>query len=341
MIHPLNFMPLFQHLAIDLGTTYSVAYLFSDDSFLLEPTFVALKGEGRTPLAIGKEAKAMYGLNPTHIRVIQPLADGVISDFEVCSLYLQFLIKKALKKRRGIVRNVLFCLPWGATDVEVRAYRKQLELFPFSRIYLVREPYAAALGAGLSLEDPSGNLIVDIGGGTTEITVLSLNGIVQCVSLKVGGNAMDLAIKQDIESKHRFSIGPKTAEEIKIRHGSIAPVIEDHDFEIKGFHRLYRFPRKKLINSAEIRQALEVPVQKILSGIAFTLESLTPELIGDISAKGAVLVGGGALLKGWPERIKKKFNLSVQIPTEPHFCVIRGMKKILLDLKKYRLLLEE
>jgi rod shape-determining protein MreB len=334
-------MPLFQHLAIDLGTAYSVAYLFSDDSFLWEPTFVALKRDGRFPLAIGREAKAMYGLNPSNIRVVQPLADGVISDFEVCSLYLQCLIKKALKKKRGIVRNVLFCLPWGATDVEVRAYRKQLELFPFSRIFLVREPYAAALGADISLENPSGSLVIDLGGGTTEITVLSLNGIVQCVSLKVGGNAMDLSIKQEIENRHRFSIGLKTAEEIKIRHGSIAPVIEDHDFEIKGFHRLYRFPRKKQINSSDIRQALEVPVQKILSGIAYSLESLTPELISDISAKGAVLVGGGALLKGWPERIKKRFNLSVQIPENPHFCVIRGMKKILLDLKKYQPLLEE
>jgi rod shape-determining protein MreB len=334
-------MPFFQHLAIDLGTTYSVAYLFSNDSFLMEPTFVALKNRQRTPIAIGQEAKAMYGLNPSNIEVIQPLADGVISDFDVCSSFLQLLIKKALKKHRGIVRNVLFCLPWGATDVEIRAYRKQLELFPFSRIFLVREPYAAALGADIPLENPFGNLVIDLGGGTTEITVLSLNGIVNCISLKTGGNTLDQAIKQEIEAKHRFSIGLRTAETLKILHGSIAPVIEDYFFDIKGFNRLYRFPRQKQLNTADLRRALESPVQKILSGIALALESLSPELTTDISNHGATVVGGGALLKGWPERIKKRFNLSVKIPDSPHFCVIRGMKKILLDLKKFQPLLEE
>jgi rod shape-determining protein MreB and related proteins len=334
-------MPLLHHLAIDLGTTYSVAYLFANDSFLMEPTFVALKNNNKAPLAIGIEAKEMFGLAPKNIRVIQPLQDGVISDLEVCRSFLQVLIKKVLKNRKGLVRNVLFCLPWGSTDVEIRAYRKQLELYPFSRIFLVREPYAAALGAEISLEAPSGNLVIDFGGGTTEITILSLSGVVKCTSLKIGGNVMDQAIKQEIELRHHFSVGLKTSETIKILHGSVAPVEEDYNFDIKGFNRIYRFPRQSRLNTADIRLALETPTRKILNGIGLTLEALTPELITDISNNGATLVGGGALLKGWPERIKKRFNLPIRIPPEPHFCVIKGMKKILMDLKKYKSLLEE
>ncbi len=334
-------MPLLHHLAIDLGTTYSVAYLLANDSFLMEPTFVALKNQNKAPLAIGLEAKEMFGLAPKNIRVIQPLQDGVISDLEVCRSFLQVLIKKALKNRKGIVRNVLFCLPWGATDVEVRAYRKQLELFPFSRIFLIREPYAAALGAEIPLEAPSGNLVIDLGGGTTEITVLSLSGVVNCMSLKIGGNVFDQAIKQEIEMRHHFSVGLTTSETIKILHGSVAPIEEDYSFDIKGVNRIYRFPRQSSLNTADVRLALEIPTRKILNGIGLAIESLTPELIIDISNNGATLVGGGALLKGWPERIKKRFNLPVRIPPEPHFCVIRGMKKVLMDLKKYKPLLEE
>lgn len=334
-------MPLFQHLAIDLGTTYSVAWVMSSDSYFQEPTFVAFKQRNRQPLAIGKEAKRMFGLAPKHIQVIQPLREGVISDFEVCSVFLQTLIKKVLSKRRGIVRNVLFCLPWGATDVEIRAYRKQLELYPFSRIYLVREPLAAALGAEIPIGNPDGNILVDLGGGTTEITTLALNGIVHCNSLKTGGNCMDQAIQQEIEHKKHFSIGLTTAEAIKIQHGTIAPVIEGYSFEIKGFHRIYHLPRRTSLETAEIRNSLEPVVQKILGGINAAFESLTPELSADISTNGITLVGGGAYLRGWPERIKDRFNLPVHIPREPHLCVIKGMRKIIQRLKGYRFLLEE
>jgi rod shape-determining protein MreB and related proteins len=334
-------MPFYHHLAIDLGTAYSVAYLISNDSFLLEPTFVALKNNQKTPLAIGQEAKKMFGLAPNKIQIIQPLRDGVISDFDVCSSFLQILIKKILQKRRGLIRNVLFCLPWGATDVEVRSYRKQLELFPFSKIFLVREPFAAALGADITLENPSGNLVMDMGGGTTEITILSLSGIVNCISLKIGGNAMDQAIIQDLEFRHQFSIGPTTSETVKINHGSVSPVIDDYSFDIKGFHRFFRFPRQHQINTADIRMALEPCVHKILQGLALALESLSPELITDIASNGVTLVGGGAYLRGWPERIKKRFNLSVRIPPDPHYCVIRGMKKIMTNFKQYKSLLEE
>jgi len=334
-------MPFFHHLAIDLGTTYSVIYLMDEDRFFQEPTFAALKNRQKIPLAIGMEAKKMAGYAPHHIQVIQPLRDGVISDFEVCSAFLQILIKKALARSRGIIRNVLFCLPWGATDVEVRAYRKQLELFPFSRIFLVREPFAAALGADIPIETPNGNLVVDLGGGTTEITTLTLNGIFKCISLKVGGNAMDQAIQQEIELRHQFSIGLTTSEKIKILHGTVAPVLEDYLFEIKGFHRFYRLPRQTLLDTAYIRRALEPSVQKILQGIGTIFESLTPELAADIFTNGVTLVGGGAFLRGWTERIAKRFGLPVRIPKEPHYCVIKGMKKILTNLRKYRPLLEE
>jgi rod shape-determining protein MreB len=334
-------MRLFYHLAIDLGTAYSVAWLVSSDSYFQEPTFVALKRENRIPLAIGLEAKRMHGLAPKHIEVIQPLREGVISNFEVCSAFLQSLIKKVLGRHRGIVRNVLFCLPWGATDVEVRAYRKQLELYPFSRIYLIREPLAAALGADISIENPEGNILVDLGGGTTEITTLSLNGIVQCISLKVGGNNMDQAVQQAIELKNHFCIGPTTAEKIKIDHGSVAPVIKDYSFEIKGFHRFYHLPRKIELNTADIRTALEASTEKVLQGINAAFETLTPELAADVSTNGVTLAGGGAYLRGWPDRIRQRFDLPVRLPVEPHLCVIRGMKKILTRLKDYRFLLEE
>jgi rod shape-determining protein MreB and related proteins len=334
-------MPFCHHLAIDLGTTYSVAYLLSTDHFLIEPTFVTLKRQLKTPVAIGLESKKMSGMTPKDYRVLQPMREGVISDFDVCRSFLQVLIKRVLNKRTGIIRNVLFCLPWGATDVEIRAYRRQLELYPFSRILLVREPFAAALGAEVPLDEPLGNLIVDLGGGTTEITVLALGGIVNCVSLKIGGNTLDQAIKQDIELRHQFSIGLNSSESIKIDHGSIAQVVEDYFIDIKGFHRFYRFPRQSQINTADIRMALEPHIQKILQGIALTLESLSPELITDIWINGVILVGGGAMLRGWPERIKKRFDLPVRIPPDPRFCVIKGMKKILNNLKKYQMLLEE
>jgi rod shape-determining protein MreB and related proteins len=334
-------MPLCQHLAIDLGTTYSVAYLFSNDQYLLEPTFVALKNNLKSPLAIGQEAKNMHGLAPKNIRVIQPLRDGVISDFDVCRSFLQVLIKKILKKRRGIIRNVLFCLPWGATDVEVRAYRKQLELYPFSKIYLIREPLAAALGADILLDKPSGNLVVDFGGGTTEITTMALGGVVSCVSLKIGGNSMDEAIRQDVEMRYQFSIGQTSAESIKIHHGSVAPVIEDYSFDIKGYHRFYRIPRHSVMKTADVRSALDTQVRKILQGIGTAMESLTPELVTDIHNNGMTLVGGGALMKGWAERIGERFNMPTRIPADPHFCVIKGMKKVLTNLKKFDLLLEE
>jgi rod shape-determining protein MreB and related proteins len=334
-------MPIFQHLAIDLGTTYAVAWVMSSDSYLQEPTFVAFKHRDRQPLAIGQEAKRMFGLAPNHIQVIQPLREGVISDFEVCSVFVQALIKKVLSKRRGIVRHVLFCLPWGATDVEIRAYRKQLELYPFSRISLVREPLAAALGAGISIGNPDGNILMDLGGGTTEISTLALNGIVHCHSLKTGGNSMDQAIQQEIERENHFCVGLTTAEAIKMQHGTIAPVIEDYSFDIKGFNRLYHLPRRISLGTAEIRQSLEPIVQKILGGINAAFESLTPELSADISTNGITLVGGGAYLRGWPERIKDRFNLAVRIPPDPHLCVIKGMQKIIRRLKDYRFLLEE
>jgi rod shape-determining protein MreB and related proteins len=334
-------MPIFQHLAIDLGTTYSVVWILSSNSFVQEPTFVAFKHRNRQALAIGGEAKRMFGLTPNHIQVIQPLREGVISDFEVCSIFLQTLIKRILSKRRGIVRNVLFCLPWGATDVEIRAYRKQLELYPFSRIYLVREPLAAALGAEIPIENPDGNILVDLGGGTTEITTLAINGIVHCNSLKTGGNSMDQTIQHEIELKKQFCIGLTTAEAIKIDHGTIAPVIEDYSFDIKGLNRSYQLPRRTSLGTAEIRDCLEPIVQKILQGIITAFESLTPELAADISTNGITLVGGGAYLRGWSERIKDRFNLPVHIPLRPHLCVIKGMQKILKNLKTYRFLLEE
>ncbi|MBA4394169.1 MAG: hypothetical protein C0407_11505 [Desulfobacca sp.] len=223
----------------------------------------------------------------------------------------------------------------------MRSYRKQLELFPFSKIFLVREPFAAALGADIPLENPSGNMVMDMGGGTTEITILSLSGIVNCISLKIGGSTMDQAIMQDLEFRHQFSIGPTTSESLKIHHGSVAPVIEDYSFDIKGFHRFYRFPRQHQISTADLRMALEPSVLKILQGLALALESLSPELTSDVSTNGVILVGGGAHLKGWPERIKKRFNLSVRIPPEPHYCVIRGMKKIMTNFNKFKPLLEE
>ncbi len=334
-------MPIFQHLAIDLGTTYSVVWILSSNSYFQEPTFVAFKQGNRQALAIGGEAKRMFGLTPNRIQVIKPLREGVISDFEVCSIFLQTLIKKVLSKRKGIVRNVLFCLPWGATDVEIRAYRKQLELYPFSRIYLVREPLAAALGAEIPIENPDGNILVDLGGGTTEITTLAINGVVHCNSLKIGGNSMDQTIQHEIELKKHFCIGLTTAEAIKINHGTIAPVVEDYSFDIKGFNRREHLPRRTSLETSEIRDCLEPIVQKILQGINTAFETLTPELAADISTNGITLVGGGAYLRGWPERIKNRFNLPVHIPHHPHLCVIKGMQKILKGFNTYRFLLEE
>jgi len=332
-------MTIFYDLALDLGTTYTLLFIPQLNLLHREPTFFAFNQRKGTPIASGEEAKKMVGFAPSHIEILQPLKDGVVVDFDHVSAFVRLVLQKVMRKKHFIFRNVLVSLPWGATDTERRAYQNQLEISGgISRIHLVQEPFAAALGVGYTLKEKTGILIVDIGGGTTEIALISLGGIVQCISLKEAGNRMDEAIREFLELHYRFSIGLTFAEKIKQEHASVYPVIPDSELEIKGFHRTYRLPHTIRISTRDIRIAIEPVVTRIMKGIESIFELMSPELAVDVAKNGFSLAGGGAYLKGWEKRLHDYFGISAHIPESPHLCVIKGMEKILRDLKSYSFL---
>lgn len=326
-------------LSIDLGTANTLVYMRGKGIVCCEPSVVAVhKGSRNTNrvLAVGKEAKEMLGRTPGNIVAIRPLKDGVISDFEVTEAMLSYFIRKVHNRKAFVRPRIIVAVPFGITQVEKRAVRESATSAGAREVYLVEEPIAAAIGAGLPITEPSGNMIVDIGGGTTEVAIISLAGIVYSTSIRVAGDKMDEAIIQHLKRKYNLLIGERTAELIKISIGSATPASDDNSMPVKGRDLVAGIPKTIEISSEEIRKALGDPINSIVEAVRMTLERTPPELSADIIDKGIVLAGGGALLTNLDDLLREETGLPVIVAEDPLSCVALGCGKILEELDLLR-----
>src|SRR6201982_3230089 len=322
-------------LAIDLGTANTLVYARDRGIIINEPSVVAIhrnaRGQTRV-LAVGKEAKDMLGRTPGSIQAIRPLKDGVIADFEVTQQMLKYFIAKASERRTFVRPRIIIGIPFGITQVEKRAVKESAQSAGAREVYLIEEPMAAAIGAGLPITEPSGNMIVDIGGGTSDVAVISLGGIVYSRSVRVAGDKMDEAIIQHIKRKYNLLIGERTAELIKMGIGTAYPTEEELTMDIKGRDLVAGVPRTLTVTSSEIREALSEPINGIVEAVKVTLERTPPELAGDIADRGIVLAGGGALLKNLDTLLREETGLPVFLAEDPLSAVVVGAGKALESL---------
>jgi len=322
-------------VAIDLGTANTLVYLQGKGIVLNEPSVVAVEKSTGRVIAVGHAAKAMLGKTPDKIEAVRPLRDGVIADFEKTEDLLSHFIQR-VQRRKFLVRpRVIICVPSGITEVEKRAVRDSAEHAGAREVLLVAEPIAAAIGVGLPVSKPTGNMVIDIGGGTTEIAIMALNDIVHHESIRVGGDEMDEAIVQYIKKAYNMLIGDQTAELIKIKIGSAFKVGEESELEVKGRDLVAGIPKTMKISSAEIREALQEPINAIVDAVRRSLERTPPELASDIVDKGIVMTGGGSLLRGIDALLREHTNLPVTVAEDPLLCVVLGTGKILEDLETY------
>jgi rod shape-determining protein MreB and related proteins len=326
-------------LAIDLGTATTLIYEKGRGIVCAEPSVVAVQMDTRGVkkiLAVGTEAKEMLGRTPGHIQAVRPLRDGVIADFEVTEAMLDYFIKKVHRGKKLVKPRVIICVPFGITEVEKRAVRESTESAGAREVYLIEEPMAAAIGAGLPVSEPSASMVVDIGGGTTEVAVISLAGIVYSHSVRVAGDKMDEAIMAYTKRKYNLAIGEQTAEKIKINIGNAYPSEDVDYFEVKGRDLVAGVPRTVEINSDEIRDALSEPINVIVQAVMKALEYTPPELSADIIDKGIVLTGGGAQLKNLDVLIREETGLPVMVSDDPISAVVLGSGKALDNLDLLR-----
>jgi rod shape-determining protein MreB and related proteins len=321
-------------LAIDLGTANTLVFVRGEGVVLREPSIVAIDETDRSVIAVGSEAKAMLGRTPPHIRVVQPLKDGVIADFEITERMLSYLIAKTQRWLRTVLKpRVVIGVPSGITQVERRAVRDSAQHAGAHDVFLVEEPVAAALGAGLPVQDPGGNLIVDVGGGTTEVAVISLAGVIFCRSVRVAGDQMDEAILQHVRKHYNLLIGERQAEELKIALGSAWPdESEPRSLEVKGRDLADGIPKTIVLGEEEVREALRESVMTIIETVRTCLERTPPELAADIVDAGIVLSGGGALLRGLDRLLSQETRLPVKIAADPTSCVVLGLGRALDEL---------
>jgi len=311
-------------MAVDLGTANTLVYVRGEGIVLNEPSVVAVNVKDGRPVAVGAEAKRMIGRTPSHIQAIRPLKDGVIADFDICEKMLRYFIQKVHTSKWAKPRMVI-CVPSGITPVEQRAVQEAAEFAGARKpAYIIEEPMAAAIGAGLPVQEPTGNMIVDIGGGTTEVAVISLGGVVTSQSTRVGGDALDNAIIAFIKKEFSLAIGDRTAEEIKISLGSARPLEVELHAEIRGRDLVTGLPKTVITTTEEIRDAIEEPVTAIVDAVKVTLDKTPPELSADIMEQGIVLAGGGALLNGLRERLEHETGMPVVICQNPLFAVAIG-----------------
>jgi rod shape-determining protein MreB and related proteins len=319
-------------MAVDLGTANTLVYVRGRGIVLSEPSVVAIDQRTGAVHAVGVEAKRMLGRTPGSISAIRPLKDGVIADFDVTEQMLRHFIQKVHQHRFARPR-VVVCVPSGVTGVEKRAVEEATLSAGARQAYLIEEPMAAAIGAGLPVAEPTGNMIVDIGGGTTEVAVISLGGIVVSQSLRVGGDEMDEAIVNHIKKEYKLLVGQQTAEEIKLEIGSAYRLQEEIQAEVRGRDMLTGLPKTVIITSDEIRRALDEPVSQIIDAIKSTLDKTPPELAADIMDRGIVLAGGGALLQGMDERLRHETHMPVHLAESPLTCVAVGSGRSLEEFE--------
>ncbi|MEG6523136.1 rod shape-determining protein [Desulfotomaculum sp. 1211_IL3151] len=324
-------------MGIDLGTANSLVYLKGKGIVLREPSVVAITRETGQVLAVGEEAKRMIGRTPGNIVAIRPMKDGVIADFDVTQSMIKYFINKALRSRSFIVKpRVVISVPSGVTAVEERAVREAALQAGAREAYLIEEPMAAAIGSGLPVHEPTGNMIVDIGGGTTEVAVISLGGIVTSRSIRVAGDEMDDAIIQHVKRTYNLMIGERTSEQIKINIGTAYPLEEEETEEIRGRDLVTGLPKTLQITSSEIYKALSEPVASILEAVKVTLEKTPPELAADIMDRGIVMAGGGSLLRGLDRLISDQTGMPVHMAEEPLLAVAYGSGRVLENIDVLR-----
>ena len=331
-------------MGIDLGTCNTLVSVRGEGIILNEPSVVAVKRGTNRVLnhgnAVGWEAKEMLGKTPGSISAIRPLKDGVISDFEITEAMLSYFIRKATGRSRLVSPRVVIAVPSGITTVEKRAVLDSAERAGARRVYLVEEPMAAGIGAGMPIAEPTASMVVDIGGGTTEVAIMSLADIATCESVRVAGDDFDEAIIQHMKKTYNLTIGEQTSERIKIEIGSAAKVEEDTTLDVRGRDNMSGLPRKLEVSSEEIREALQGPVKAIVAAVKRTLERAEPELAADLVDNGICLVGGGALLRGLDVVIKEDTGLDVTIAEDPLTCVARGTSIYLENLEDWKATME-
>jgi rod shape-determining protein MreB len=327
-------------LAIDLGTANTLVYARGKGIVCSEPSVVAVasdpSGRGERVLAVGSEAKAMLGRTPGNIRAVRPIQDGVIADFEVTEAMLRYFIQRAHNRTKLVRPRTLICVPPSITSVEKRAVRESALSARAREVYLIEEPMAAAIGAGLDVTAPTGNMVVDIGGGTTDVAVISLSGIVTSSSIRCGGDKMDEAIIQYVRRKYNVLIGERTAEDVKMTIGTASLHAKTESMEIKGRDLVAGIPKVVLTTSDEIREALVEPISSIVESVHITLEKTPPELAADIVDRGIVLVGGGSLLRDLDVVLREQTGLPIIRSDDPYTAVVHGAGRALDDLELLR-----
>jgi rod shape-determining protein MreB and related proteins len=311
-------------MAVDLGTANTLVYVRGRGIVLDEPSVVAINVRDGRPLAVGSEAKRMIGRTPGHIQAIRPLKDGVIADFDICEKMLRYFIQRVHSRRWAKPRMVI-CVPSGITGVEQRAVQEAAEYAGARKpAYIIEEPMAAAIGAGLPVHEPAGNMVVDIGGGTTEVAVISLGGIVASESIRIGGDELDEAIITFVKKEYSLALGERTAEEIKVQLASASPLEEELYAEIRGRDLVTGLPKTVVVSTVEIRDAIEEPVAAIVDAVKVTLDKTPPELAADIMGNGIVMAGGGAMLHGLKERLTAETGMPIRVADNPLYSVVIG-----------------
>lgn len=323
-------------LAIDLGTATTLVYSRGQGIILNEPSVVAIEKQSNSVLAVGVEAKRMVGRTPGNIVAIRPIKEGVIADFAVTEKMLKYFITKAHNRSSFVRPRCIIGVPSRITEVEQRAVRESATHAGAREVYLIEEPVAAAIGAGLPITEPSGNMVVDIGGGTTDIAVISLGGIVCSESVKVAGDKMDEAIMSYIKRRYNLLIGDHMAEKVKIEVGSAYPLEEQRTMMVKGRDMISGIPRTVVVNDAEIREALEEPIHSIINALRTSLENTPPELAGDIIDRGVVITGGGSMLPGLATRFQEETNLPIITVDDPLTSVVLGVGKVLDEIELFK-----
>jgi len=329
------FNMLSNDIGIDLGTANTLVCVRGTGIVLKEPSVVAVEKASRKVLAIGAAAKEMLGRTPGEIEAIRPLKDGVIADFEITEKLLSDFIKRVVRHKYLMKPKIVISVPSGITEVEKRAVRDSAENAGAREVFLLPEPMAAAIGIGLPVESPTGIMIVDIGGGTSEIAVIALNGIVNNTSVRIAGDELNESIVLYLKKNYNLLIGELTAEEVKIKAGSAFPLDKEESIEIKGRDLVAGVPKTMKLSSAQVREAMSEPVDAIVEPIRQSLELTPPELASDILDRGIILTGGGALLRGLDRRIRQETNLPVIVADDPLTCVVRGCGAVLDNMLKY------